>query len=855
MAVAAQARRQVVIWEPQPRQSAFITCPADDVGFGGARGGGKGQPLTGLVLTPFGFRSIGCLRVGSPLCAPDGSVTEVIAVHELGERQLYRVSFHDGTSCEVTGDHIWLAWQSNKGRKRNGEKRSGEISARLWLTEKMASMVGGRCRFTIPITQPVTFTDTARGPRRPVDPYALGALLGDGSLCEDYLRLTVADDYIANAVAAGLGQIPLGPYAYNGKVAKEYRWQTKSAAGEYLRRVGLIGRKSHDKFIPPAYLLGTAFERWELLRGLMDTDGWSDKDGDIYYCTISPRLRDDVAALARSLGALVTIRQKDAKDQNGNGSVAYTLRLKFRDSQQAFHLERKRALCGRKPQSMGRVVVGIEPTRVAAARCITVSHPSGLYLANDYIVTHNSDAVIGDWISHEHTYGEHAIGMAIRRERTQLVELIERSKSVMQPLGYKWHEQDKVMRGPKGGRLRFSYLEHDSDADAYQGWSLSRIYVEEAGTFPSEAPINKLQATLRSGQGVPCQIKMTCNPGGPGHQWVKARYRLDTHPNGFEVFEYDFTNPFTKAKIVKRRVFIPSKVTDNKFLGDDYVANLYQVGNEALVRAWLNGDWSVVEGAFFDCWDASKHVIRPFDIPADWLRFRSCDWGSARPFSVGWWAVVGDEVAVPGGGLDSRGGISLPRGAIVRYREWYGASSPNVGLKLTAEEVARGILSREDPGEKITYGVIDPAAFAVDGGPSIAERMAKEGVSFRRADNKRVSQRGAMGGWDMMRARLQGEHDRPMLYVFSTCRDLIRTLPAIQHDTARPEDVDTDGEDHALDESRYAVMSRPWVPNQPKPFRRTDELIYEAQPDGRIVANKSIMAIVEEKRRKRERGE
>src|SRR6185312_7227400 len=201
-----------------------------------------------------------------------------------------------------------------------------------------------------------------------------------------------------------------------------------------------------------------------------------------------------------------------------------------------------------------------------------------------------SDAVVGDWIDHEETYGEHAIGMAFRRERTQLTELIERARQILQPLGYQWHEQDKYFRGPKGGRLRFTYLESDSDADAYQGHSYTRLYPEEMGTFPSEAPINKLQATLRSGNGVPCQMKGTCNPGGPGHQWVKARYRLDTNPKGLEVFRTEFVNPFTKAKIEKTRIFIPSRVTDNRFLGDDYVANLYQVGSPELVRAWLEGD-------------------------------------------------------------------------------------------------------------------------------------------------------------------------------------------------------------------------------------------------------------------------
>jgi hypothetical protein len=309
-------------------------------------------------------------------------------------------------------------------------------------------------------------------------------------------------------------------------------------------------------------------------------------------------------------------------------------------------------------------------------------------------------------------------------------------------------------------------------------------------------------------------MKGTCNPGGPGHQWVKARYRLDTNPQGMEVYKFEFTNPFTKKKIEKTRVFIPSKVVDNKYLGDDYVANLFQVGSENLVKAWLSGDWSVIEGAFFPEWSTDKHVIRPFEIPASWTRFRSGDWGSAKPFSIGWWAVVGDDFAPPGEGERQ----VVPRGAIVRYREWYGASSPNIGLKLPAEDVADGILERErneprdiEGNSAISYSVMDPAAFSSDGGPSIGERMAMRKVFFRRADNARVSKRGAMGGWDQLRARLIGDGERPMIYFFSTCRDSIRTLPALQHDLTKAEDVDTESEDHAPDEIRYACMSRPYV--------------------------------------------
>ncbi|MDP3940174.1 MAG: terminase family protein [Deltaproteobacteria bacterium] len=477
-----------------------------------------------------------------------------------------------------------------------------------------------------------------------------------------------------------------------------------------------------------------------------------------------------------------------------------------------------------------------------------------------------TDGVLGDFIRHADMFGENAIGLMVRLERTQLVETIERSRMIYGPLGWKYNEQDKMWRAPNGARLRFAYLERDQDADQYQGHSYSRVYVEEIGTFPSDRPILKLMATLRSGAGVPCGFRATGNPGGPGHHWVKARY-IDPAPLGWTRSVTSYKNPWTGEVVERDRVFIPSKLQDNRYLGAEYVANLQMTGSENLVKAWLEGDWSVIDGAYFPEWSTEKHVIAPFTIPDDWLRFRSGDWGSAHPFSIGWWAVAGEDYGVgvevrvdqgrvePTHGADRAQRRIIPKGAIVRYREWYGASAPNIGLKppLPAEDVARGILAKET-GEKIAYGVIDPAAYASDGGPSIAERMAKAGVVFRRADNKRVAARGAMGGWDQMRARLRGDGERPMLYVFSTCRDLIRTLPALQHDVNRPEDVDTDGEDHAPDEARYACMSRPYQPVKREP-EKPKHLVFMADESGRITANKSVLEIIMDKQRQLERNQ
>jgi hypothetical protein len=410
-----------------------------------------------------------------------------------------------------------------------------------------------------------------------------------------------------------------------------------------------------------------------------------------------------------------------------------------------------------------------------------------------------TDGVLGEFASHAQEAAEHAVALMVRRSVTQLSETIERSKAIYGRLpGAVYSEVKRQWTMANGARLRFAYLERDSDADQYQGHGYTRVYVEEIGTFPSDKPILKLMATLRSGAGIKARMISTGNPGGPGHQWVKARY-IDPAPHGMKIF----TDPDTQL----RRLFIPSRVTDNPHLGPEYVQKLRASGSEALVRAWLDGDWSVIEGAYFPEFAIDRHVVAPFAVPVDWSRYISLDWGSASPFSVGWWAVVNDH-------FTTTDGHTLPRGCLVRYREWYGSSRPNVGLKLTAEEVTAGILDRQANDPKIIATIADPSIWAVTSGPSIAERMMSAGLrNLTKAENRRVpGGLGAMSGWDALRSRLVGDGDgNPLLVMFSTCRDLIRTLPALQHDQDRPEDVDSEQEDHAPDKCRYMCMARPFA--------------------------------------------
>lgn len=364
---------------------------------------------------------------------------------------------------------------------------------------------------------------------------------------------------------------------------------------------------------------------------------------------------------------------------------------------------------------------------------------------------------------------------------------------------------EEEIRFWNGSKIYLCHCKDEKDRFKYLGAEIHVLLIDELTTF-TEVIYRFLRSRVRAVglvpppgfKGVLPRILCGSNPGGIGHHWVKEAFQ--PHQPGLHMQLRQM--PDDEGGMVRQ--YIPAKLSDNPSMASDdpnYRSRLRGMGSPQLVKAYEDGDWSVIVGAFFPEFATERHVIEPFAIPKHWVRLRAADWGSAKPFSVGWYAVSDGEFQ------------AIPRGALVKYREWYGMKEkqPNVGLKLTAEEVADGILERQAEDEKVDYSVIDPSAFQVNGGPSIATRMANRKVFFQPADNTRVGARGALSGWDLLRQRLKGEYERPMLYLFSTCVHTIRTLPALQHDDLRPEDVDTDGEDHAPDETRYACSARPWV--------------------------------------------
>lgn len=367
-----------------------------------------------------------------------------------------------------------------------------------------------------------------------------------------------------------------------------------------------------------------------------------------------------------------------------------------------------------------------------------------------------------------------------------------------------------------GSKIYLCHCKDEKDIYKYQGAEIHVLLVDELTHF-TEVMYRFLRNRVRMvGIVLPPQYvgsfpRILCgaNPGNIGHLWVKTTFVSPVAPMTLRRMKP------TEGGMLRQ--YIPARLEDNPSMSEDdpgYEARLEGLGSKTLVNAMRWGDWDVIEGAFFDCWDAKRHVIKPFEVPKTWTRFRSGDWGSASPFSFGWWGIVDD--------LMETNGVWLPRGCVVRYREWYGMQpdKPNVGLKMHAEKVGEGLWEKEEKDPKLSYGVLDPSAFKEDGGPSIAERItggSKGKIRFRGADNARVPKHGAMGGWDQMRARLVGDDEgRPMIVCFSTCVDSVRTIPVLQHDPDRPEDVMTDSEDHAGDDWRYGCMSRPYIRKLPE---------------------------------------
>jgi hypothetical protein len=367
----------------------------------------------------------------------------------------------------------------------------------------------------------------------------------------------------------------------------------------------------------------------------------------------------------------------------------------------------------------------------------------------------------------------------------------------------KYNDSRKELKFINGSEILFRYCNAEKDLDNFQGVQFDIIFFDEATQLKQEW-ITKICACVRGVNDFPKRTYYTMNPGGASHGYFKRLFIDKTYEKGEYAEDYSF---------------IQSLVTDNKALMDsnpEYIKQLEALPPK-LREAWLNGRWDVFEGAFFEefratpepqaCHDAGittedaleqhlwTHVIKPFKIPDSWKIYRSYDFGFGKPFAVNWYAVDYDGVAY-------------------MILELYGCTgTPNEGVKWSPEQQFREVarIEREHPylkGKRI-QGVADPSIWDGSRGIAIIEEAEKQHIWFEKGINDRIP------GWMQIHERLKFDEDgRAMLYIFDNCKDTIRTLPLMMYDEHKPEDLDTDGEDHICDSLRYFCMMRPIAPRK-----------------------------------------
>ena len=531
-------------------QEKVLLTQADIKIVGGKRGGGKATSVNSLIVTPFGYRKLGELQIGDTISDPvTGGMQKVIAIYEHPQKDLYEITFDDGSKCECCDDHLWNVRQTGYTHKRRHMYGGGvKDDYRTWtfrmIREWMDKQEKGQFQenkkgsvskkhLVIPLCEPVRFTRSIPSQKRPnIDPYVIGALIGDGCLSPKSVYFESADDFIVEQFRnAGLDMTHTREKDYSKSTT--YRVPNQQIM-PILLSLGLLGTKSENKFIPDVYKWGTIEDRWAILQGLMDTDGTVSKSAG-EFTSISKQLAEDVQFIARSLGASATMTQKEPfyKDNDGNKvhcNTAYRVRIKLPDSSKLFRLPRKKEKC--RPFNGGvsevcRRIVSYRYIGKEDARCITVDSPHSLYMLQDFIVTHNTwlglfEALPYIYNPDVNMYGFRKYEDDVKRGIWKSSKQVYRGFGLASDSYYEW----KFLNG-RGATMKMEHLaEEKKISDRFRGVEMAYILIEELAEHTKENldTLFALLASNRTTSGVKSKCVCTCNPVGKSN---KLRHFLD----------------------------------------------------------------------------------------------------------------------------------------------------------------------------------------------------------------------------------------------------------------------------------------------------------------------------------------
>jgi len=461
------------IWEAFPgAQERFLSCPVWEVLLHGNRGGGKSQPLHCKILTPKGWHTMRSIKLGSRICNPDGTTSTVIGIFPQGMIPTYKVTFADGGCTYCSDDHLWFAKIANriKGVQKHKYTPLGFKKGKIFTTKQLRELMilYPNKKPIIPVPKEIKFTHQDTFKYR-IDPYLLGLLLGDGGFSVDYrIGFTSIDSELIDYVKQfGFEKLDCETISYRAK--------TDSEIYKNIQKAGLLGLKSHEKFVPKRYLFGTKEERLALLQGLMDTDGYVAEGGTSgSFTSVSRQLIQDVRFLAHSLGGRVSVNSGIGSYKDKNGKLIecrkfWNIRIVVPNTGDLFRLKRKNIRGEGKTYQhnyIGRKIVSISLSKIEPCQCIKVDNPNGLYITDDFIVTHNTDVLLMDFLQGVGVgYGIDYRGLLLREATTELGDVISKSKKWIPRIfpTAKFNNQKKIWTFDDGETLWLNYARVEDD--------------------------------------------------------------------------------------------------------------------------------------------------------------------------------------------------------------------------------------------------------------------------------------------------------------------------------------------------------------------------------------------------------
>lgn len=516
-------------------QEKVLMNDADILIIGGNRGGGKVMPNDTDVLTPFGFRKKGDLQVGDTISNPvTGGFQKVIAIYEHPDHEFYELTFDDGSTCECGLEHLWKIRRTSYAHKTRHINNTGidadwRISTFGAIKKFLDEKKGGKYKvnhLVIPLCEPTKFTRPFKGAGKiDIDPYVIGAILGDGCVTDkatanyDCLFCTNDDFIIDQFTQSG---VDVSAFSVN-RNAKEFRINDKRLQ-EFFSYHKLYGCYSNAKFIPEHYKWGTIEERWAILQGLMDTDGYVDSRGHCFFNSTSEKLSADVKFIIESLGGSVTTSKKKAGyRKNGNFikcNDCYELYIKIKDTKRLFRLPRKKERC--KPFNGGisevcKRIVGYRYVGRKDGRCITVDSVDGLYMVNNCIVTHNT--FVMELAPMRYIDNPLFSAYGFRREEDDITRgLWATSKKIYSDIATPY-STSFTWRFPSSAFVKFEHLAFEKDVDRrFRGVEIPFMFIDELPQITHTTFFTLLGAN-RNTLGLQNQFIASCNPVGDKH-WV-----------------------------------------------------------------------------------------------------------------------------------------------------------------------------------------------------------------------------------------------------------------------------------------------------------------------------------------------